>query len=206
MQEMKEEKRSRRSRYTVQAIKDAFLETEKKKMFNEISIAEICREAHVSRSTFYQYYNNLVEVLDDVLADVGLQCSSVFTVHKLMGEQSGADAAAPKRERFCEFVRREKKYRGLFLDESLTSKIINELIDKFHNQESELFQGQINVSDDMIRTYRYFQLNGCLSVIRKTLGQSEEEWKETRQTLDRIVEGSVRTFRKPSLTIQQKSL
>lgn len=195
MQEIKAEKGSRRSRYTVQAIKDAFLETEKKKMFNEISITEICREAHVSRSTFYQYYNNLAEVLADVLVDVGSQCFSVFTVHKLM-EEPCADDDLPKRERFCEFVRREKKYRGLFLDESLTSKIINELIDKFHNQESDLFHGQINASDDTIRTYRYFQLNGCLSVIRKTLGQSDEEWKETRQTLDRIVESSVTIFRK----------
>lgn len=192
MQGIKEEKRNCRSRYTVQVIKDAFLEIEKKKMFNEISIAEICREAQVSRSTFYQYYNNLAEVLDDVLADVSMQCSNAFAVHKLM---EGENVETPGKERFCEFVRREKKYTGLFLDESLTSKIINGLISDLHNQESDALQGKINASKEEIQTYRYFQLNGCLSVIRKTLGQSEEEWKEARRILDRIVDSSVLTFK-----------
>ena len=120
---MREIKEKKKSRYTVQAIKNAFLETEKKKMFNEISVAEICRYAQVSRSTFYQYYNNLTELLDDILLDISEQCSDAITVHKLL---EGVDEK-PDKEPFCEFVRREKKYRGLFMDESLTSKIVNQI-------------------------------------------------------------------------------
>ena len=191
MREIKEEKKNRKNRYTVQAIKNAFLETEKKKMFNEISVAEICRYAQVSRSTFYQYYNNLTELLDEILLDISEQCSDAITVHKLL---ENADEK-PEKEPFCEFVRREKKYRGLFMDESLTSKIIDGMIFNFCNRESDKVIKKMSTSSDEILTYSYFQMNGCLSVIRKTIGQTEKEWKETRQTLDQIVARSLQMLK-----------
>lgn len=192
MNRVKRKNTDRRSCYTMQAIKDAFLEKERKKIFNEISVAEICREAEISRSTFYQYYDNVTDVLEDVLGDIGLQCSNPFIIHRLLNT---GELSCCGKDRLCEFVRREKKYQGIFLDESLSSKIINALIPDFHCEDPGSLRGEIDATDEELKVYYCFQLNGCLSVVRKTLGQSEEAWEKTRQALDRIVENSLTTFK-----------
>lgn len=76
-------KKKQSSCKTVDIIKDAFLTIETRKIFNEISITEICREAQISRSTFYQYYNNLAELLDEVLSDVCSYCTTAFAAHNI---------------------------------------------------------------------------------------------------------------------------
>lgn len=191
MNRIKKKNTDCRSRYTMQAIKDAFLEKERKKIFNEISVAEVCREAEISRSTFYQYYDNITDVLEDILKDIRSQCSDTFTIHRLANDGS---CKCWGKDRLCEFVRREKKYQGIFLDESLSSKIIDELIPDFQSEELDSLREKIDATDDELKVYYYFQLNGCLSVVRKTLGQSETSWEKIRQVLDRIVESSVATF------------
>ena len=185
---------NRRSRYTVQAIRDAFLKMEKLKMFNEISIAEVCREADISRSTFYQYYNNLAEVLEDILSEISSRCPLTFVMHQLIDSQKMTCGGG--KEKLCEIVRREKKYQGLFLDESLTSKIIQWLTPDFSKDGLQEVLKEVNATDEEIQIYNDFQLNGCLSVIRKNLEQSDAEWEKTRQALDRIVESSLLTFKK----------
>ncbi len=46
-------KKDRRTRYTQKAIRDAFLRVKRMKEYNAITIADICREAEISRGTFY---------------------------------------------------------------------------------------------------------------------------------------------------------
>lgn len=62
-----ERKMDRRALYTQKAIKDAFLRVKRNKDYNMITVADICREAEISRGTFYAHFSNIAEVLDTLL-------------------------------------------------------------------------------------------------------------------------------------------
>lgn len=51
---------------TQQKICDAFLKIYKDKEFENITIKEICQSIPIARTTFYQYYNNIWEVKEDI--------------------------------------------------------------------------------------------------------------------------------------------
>ena len=51
-------KTDRRTVYTKKAIGDAFLRAKRNKDYNTITVADICREAEISRGTFYAHSSN----------------------------------------------------------------------------------------------------------------------------------------------------
>ena len=60
-------KTDRRTVYTKKTIGDAFLRVKRNKDYNTITVADICREAEISRGTFYAHFSNISEVLDALL-------------------------------------------------------------------------------------------------------------------------------------------
>ena len=68
---MDKKRKDRRSEYTCAVIKESFLSLLKEKSYDKISISEICKNAEVTRATFYLHYSNLdelfLEVLDEAL-------------------------------------------------------------------------------------------------------------------------------------------
>lgn len=55
---------------TKHMIKSAMLNLMKKKSFNKITVKEICENAFTSRITFYTYYENKNELVEDIAADI----------------------------------------------------------------------------------------------------------------------------------------
>ncbi len=51
---------------TKQAIHKAFILLYRKHSFNQISVKELCVQTPIARTTFYSYYNNLVELKDEI--------------------------------------------------------------------------------------------------------------------------------------------
>lgn len=48
------------------ALKTAFFAIASGKKVNKITVRELCQQAHVSRSSFYFYYTDLYELLDEI--------------------------------------------------------------------------------------------------------------------------------------------
>ena len=55
---------------TKHMIKSAMLNLMKKKSFNKITVKEICDNAFTSRITFYTYYENKNELVEDIFHTV----------------------------------------------------------------------------------------------------------------------------------------
>lgn len=51
---------------TKQAIHKAFISLYRKRSFNQISVKELCTQVPVARTTFYSYYDNLVELKEEL--------------------------------------------------------------------------------------------------------------------------------------------
>lgn len=69
MTEVKRRKTDRRTLYTIRVIKDAFIKLVNQESYAKVTIAQICREADITRSTFYLHFNSITEVLNQVLDD-----------------------------------------------------------------------------------------------------------------------------------------
>lgn len=52
--------------YTKENIKTAFWELYEGKQIGKITVSEVCRKAGYNRSTFYEYYKDIYEVLEDI--------------------------------------------------------------------------------------------------------------------------------------------
>lgn len=56
----------RRIAKTKGALRDAFVTLLKTRQLNDITVSELCRTANVDRRTFYNHYNNVNEIIDEI--------------------------------------------------------------------------------------------------------------------------------------------
>jgi len=64
---IKQRKPDRCTTYTINTIKDVLLELLKKETFDKITVSNICRQAKITRTTFYLHFSNITDVLDELL-------------------------------------------------------------------------------------------------------------------------------------------
>ena len=64
------QKNDRRSLKTRKAIKDAFIQLLGKKALQEITVTELAELSDVNRATFYNHYENVRDVLNDIEEDM----------------------------------------------------------------------------------------------------------------------------------------
>lgn len=67
MSNIKQRKPDRCTTYTINTIKDVLLELLKKETFDKITVSNICRQAKITRTTFYLHFSNITDVLDELL-------------------------------------------------------------------------------------------------------------------------------------------
>ena len=96
-------KTDRRTVYTKKAIGDAFLQAKRNKDYNTITVADICREAEISRGTFYAHSSNISEVLDALLNDAFANMDYLRNYMSAPGASAGPQCAYPfcRNEEWC---------------------------------------------------------------------------------------------------------
>ena len=65
----KTRKTDRRTLYTKMTIKDSLLALLRVSSFDKLTVTAVCRQAEVTRATFYLHYDDLTSVLDELLDD-----------------------------------------------------------------------------------------------------------------------------------------
>lgn len=58
-----------RVRYTKMVIKDALVSLLKEKPLNKVTVKEVCELAQINRATFYRYYSNPFDLMDQIEAE-----------------------------------------------------------------------------------------------------------------------------------------
>ena len=81
------EKTDRRIRRTKKAIKEALIEVLKKKNVENVTIKELADKADITRATFYQYYRDPVDTLEQLQKEI---CADL---QKIVEKTEGGDAA-----------------------------------------------------------------------------------------------------------------
>lgn len=182
MEEKKSRKTDRRTLYTRMVIKEALLSLLTDKEYADITIADLCRQAEISRGTFYLHYNNLREVLDALFDDVLGRMNHVLV-------QVGCMTVAEQEQRYplCQFLRENKQYQPLFFSDSLHSTVVEKLQHSCWSDFVSRLGGQGGLSEEILKAIFTFQLNGCLAISKKNVDIPDEDWKEIQCKVDQFL-------------------
>ena len=192
---MAERKTDRRTIITKTIIKDALLELLKKTAYEKLTVTALCKEAEITRATFYLHYQNIDDVLDETLDDALRLTeldpkfekfeSSHEAYFSSKDDASDIDAFLPA----CQRAARNPKYRALFLNESLSHIIL----DKMYRKERSIRIPDIMAAHHLTEweadiIFRYM-LYGNFAVNKSLAWVKNDDWYHAQDV--------IRTFTAP---------
>lgn len=172
----------RRTIYTVNVIKDSFLELIQDEPYSKISIKEICKVADISRSTFYLHFKSINDVLNAILDDAIKMTSpdylkiSNFSIDYLKENESLIPA--------CQRVGSSEKYRKLLLDPELTEYIVGRIMIRERNRVVPAIQEKTGLSKEDAETLFLYTLHGSFAVNRANQFRKNNKWYHDVQLLN----------------------
>ena len=182
-------KTDRRTIYTKNLIKDTLLNMLEKTSFDHITVAALCRQAEINRSTFYLHYQDLPAVFDELLKDALAGTNDLLEHLSFICRNEGACCTEP----FCQKVQKEK-YRVLFLDDTLTGRILTTLAGQFQERAVRAFTAGGKLSAEQAQALFLFQISGCLAVSKHAVRTGCTDFAPIRETLDLFIRDGFRRW------------
>ncbi|WP_278897866.1 TetR/AcrR family transcriptional regulator [Lactobacillus gallinarum] len=177
MVEIKRRKTDRRTLYTIRVIKDAFIKLVKEESYSKVTITQICREADITRSTFYLHFTSITDVLNAVLNDVlflvqesatGLDTEDHYSFDYLNKNESLVPA--------CQRIGDSDKYQSLLMDPDLSEYIIGRIVVHERGKVLPLIIKKTGLSKEDAETLFTYIIHGSFAVNRANHFQKNEKW------------------------------
>ena len=154
------------------------------KRLTEITIAEVSREAGVSRSTYYAHYRNLGDVYEELVLDFQVDVQTL-PEHFDCETCRGATEIVP----FCEKIRHAGSYAGVVEDPRFFPTWLA-LIEGDVRQEYLARLERAGLTRQQALAVFRFHMSGCLAVAQASR-ESDESWKEIQRVLDEFIDGGL---------------
>ncbi|MCR5187896.1 MAG: TetR/AcrR family transcriptional regulator [Treponema sp.] len=172
----------KRALHSREIIKDSFLKELEKTTYGNMTITDLCNQAQISRSTFYQHYATLADVLAEIMDDVFSQISSLESMHSYSGIQKN-----PCKMPLCIFIRQNSKYKNVLTDPALSNQIIDRYLQSDLSSFIERMLTKTSMSKKQLESILTFQFSGCLNAVRRDIDKSDEEWEKSRKAIDKVL-------------------
>lgn len=200
-------KTDRRTLYTKMVIKDALLELMKNHNFEKITVTAVCKQAEVTRATFYLHFDNMTTVLDDLLSEAlrmaedsseNLNADMLKMLHLLTkGERDPEklqkhDTLLPVCQRVADLM----KYRVLFMDENLSDYIVKKIFQAEKEKMIPLLQDYCNLPLKEAEMLFLFVIYGSFTVNKRMGWTKDRKWYEVQGTLIRFILGGIDALRR----------
>jgi AcrR family transcriptional regulator len=193
-------KTDRRTLYTIQSIKDAFLHLLQEKPYKKITVAELCREADLTRSTFYLHFDNLSDVLNAVL-DEALQFSKQpsFSLRPTSAsfQDIMEDASLLP---VCQRAAGQAKYQKLLMDPDLSEYIISRIASHSRAGVVSYIENRTHLSPKDSEMLFQYMIHGSFAINQRHHFLRTKEWYHDVELLSRFIQGGYEALSKaPSL-------
>ncbi len=166
------EKTDRRIRRTKKAIKEALIEVLKKKNVENVTIKELADKADITRATFYQYYRDPVDTLEQLQKEI---CADL---QKIVEKTEGGDAAGFFALLFQYFY--EDKTKADILSFSMQNQTGYEKLGQYiHNKY--MLRWKDKYIDKSLKQYEYYRcyiVFGCIAVVENWVRYGMKETPE----------------------------
>lgn len=178
---MKRKTDDRRVRYTKRVLKESFINLLEKKNISKISVKEICENADINRTTFYNHYSDQYDLMrkleDELIENIGIYLAKYI--------QNETDIALIEMvEKIFEYVKENAKLCKILLSEEgnldFQKRIIMLIYDK---NISNLINRNIFSKEDINYVYSFI-ITGCIGVIQKWL---EDNMKKSTHSMAEMI-------------------
>ncbi len=192
-------KTDRRTLYTIGIVKDAFLELIRKTPYDKINVTAICKEADISRATFYIHFDNVDDVLDRVIDDALLFSEEsagnmVDIIDSLTGEDTPNTETFLKNDALlpaCQRIADSDRYHALFMDPLVSDHIIQRIAQ--HEREAVIPRlMKRGITEEEAELIFRFMLHGTFAINRSLGWKKDERWYRTQKILSRFVDGGIK--------------
>ena len=173
-----------RSERTERAIENALLDVLGTKHLAEVGVSEVVKRAGISRSTFYTHFNNLDEVVDQIMARFG---SRTRTLQEQLACAACEESVEGKP--FCHQLREAGEFAPLVSDPQFLSRAIEMFMCTGNDTTARQLE-DAGVPADVAGAISRFQLCGCYAVA--TYLDDEVEWNGIQTALDTFISGGLR--------------
>lgn len=190
-------KTDRRTLITKGMIKDALLELLQNTSYEKITVTALCKQSEITRATFYLHYNNIDNVLDELLDDA-LRLTELDAIQPIPSAISNRNIENEKNieERnpdpdallpACQRAASNPKYRILFLDESLSHHMLRKLYQIQKPQRIPDIMRDYHVTEWEAEKIFLYMLHGNFAV-NKSLGwEKNEDWYHIQKVIKRLL-------------------
>lgn len=201
---MKTRKTDRRTLYTRSIIKDSLLELLEDKTFDKITVSSVCKQAEITRATFYLHYDNLSAVLDELLDEALLISNQnnehpsydILQILNLVLNNTDKqnlysdDSLLPA----CQRIANHPKYKVIFMDETLSAYIIKKIYTAEKDHMLPMLMEKCNLTKKEADKIFTLIIYGAFAVNKSLNWEKNNEWYQLQSTISKFVLGGLRTF------------
>lgn len=186
----------RRTLYTINVIKESLLDLINEKPYAKITVAELCRKAEITRSTFYLHFDNLTDVLNAVIDDALSLSSSTNMVDFEKDEFSFEDLTQNESlVPACQRIGNDQKYQKLLLDPDLSEYIIGRIMLKEKDRVVPLIIKKTGLSVEDAETLFSYVIHGSFAVNRMHGFTKDKKWAHDVQFLNKFTQGGYKSLK-----------
>lgn len=189
-------KLDRRTCYTRSVIKQAFLDLLKKKSFPKTTVTAICKEAEITRATFYLHYTDIFAVLDEILneaLDLSENGNSEKKLQELLVQiAQEKDSMAFIKENYsllpvCQRISDKPEYQALFSDNALAPYILQYIFSHEKNHIIPFLQEQLHLDAILAENLYLFIVSGSFAINQHHKWKKDESWFHIQAMLLRFI-------------------
>lgn len=163
----------RRTRYTRDVIKSAFIELLENKPINKISVASICERAEINRGTFYIHYRDVYDLQEQVEEEFRIDIMSdieyAISVRDIDFDLTGLISTIRDNGRLCKIL------FGKNADTEFVKRMIYEVKDKCMSSWHGKISSASGINHDRLFS---FVGNGAVGIIEDWIGRGMVESPE----------------------------
>lgn len=183
----KNNKLDRRTIYTVNTIKDSFLELINQEPYSQINVAKLCRHADMTRSTFYSHFDNLSAVLNSVLDDAMLftndtQATATIDPTISLDLLKENESLLPA----CQRIANSSKYRQLLMDPNLNDYIIGRIVAHEKDRIVPAIQKRTNLNESEAELLFIYSIHGSFAINKRHHFVKDDAWYRELQLLNQF--------------------
>ena len=168
--------------------------------FESVTVTLLCKASGITRSTFYLHYNNIMEIVDDLVDDAiaysrpGMVDNNNLQI--IANTLSAASNSVSLREAYdsifdrlplCQRIIRHKKYLPLFLDEQISEYVLQRIIRCEKDRQGLVMAEALGISFDVGVSVFVFLVHGLYAINKEYKWTQSDEWLEAQKVIFELV-------------------
>ena len=192
----------RRYSYTHNVLKDAMLELLHTMDFNQVTVASLCRQADVGRATFYTHFDNLTDVLEELVEDA-IKATQRSTSKNVVDSVRKASRYLKTEEGMqeleknllilpvCQRVADHPRYNVLFKDAAISDYILSMIYRQEKDWQIPQLMEECHLSETEAEMLFVCMISGAFAVNKAMGWKKDRDWMKVQRILLTYVAGGI---------------